>query len=234
MPAPIQRPPDDERLSARVEAFSDLVFGFSLSLLAVRLDLPPTAREILTTARFAPFAATFAVICILWLEHYRVFRLGFVARTFDVIANFVFLFAVASLPYALQAFVRFNREVISIQLYLGDLGLIFLTLATLQFRALLFGKHEVEEEFRLRVWRRVVTKSLFSFAAVLVILALRFDLLSALRVGELLAPMIIAVVVISRLLARGLPKAMQRSSQSIHVSERTMGSEGIEPPTNTV
>ena len=234
MSALAQSLPGDQRFSARIEAFSDLVFGFSLSLLAGRLDLPASAREVLTVAKFAPFVTTFAVICILWLEHYRVFRLGFVARSFDVVANFVFLFAVASLPYALQTFVRFNREVISIQLYLGDLGLMFVTLATLQIRALLFGEHEVEEEFRLRVWRRVITKYLFSMVAVLLILALRFDFVSAQKVGELLASAIVGVVIISRLLARSLPLAMQRSSRSLRDSERSMGSEGIEPPTNTV
>lgn len=202
---------DDHRFSSRIEAFSDLVFGFSLSLLAARLDVPPVARDVLTFSRFTPFAATFAIICVLWLEHYRVFRLGFVARPFDVITNFVFLFAVASLPYALQTFMRFNAEVVSIQLYLGDLGLIFVTLATLQLRALLFGRNRVEEEFRLRVWRRVVTKYLFTAAAMIAIIATQLHLISAIAIGKLLGLMIILVVATARLTSRSLPDSMKRS-----------------------
>ena len=34
-----------ERFTQRLEAFSDLVFGFSLSLLATRLDVPANASR---------------------------------------------------------------------------------------------------------------------------------------------------------------------------------------------
>jgi len=38
--ASAQPPVDDERFTRRLESFGDLVFGFSLSLLATRLDVP--------------------------------------------------------------------------------------------------------------------------------------------------------------------------------------------------
>ena len=62
-----------ERFTHRLEAFSDLVFGFSLSLLATRLDIPATASQIFDAARWSTFIITFAIICVLWLAHYKSF-----------------------------------------------------------------------------------------------------------------------------------------------------------------
>ena len=48
------------------------------------------------------------MICAIWLAHSRIFRHRFIARRPDVIVNFVFLFGIAVLPYAVQTFLRFN------------------------------------------------------------------------------------------------------------------------------
>ena len=42
-----------ERFTHRLEAFSDLVFGFSLSLLATRLDVPTNENEVFNATRWA-------------------------------------------------------------------------------------------------------------------------------------------------------------------------------------
>src|ERR1700733_10525553 len=97
-----------ERFTHRLEAFSDLVFGFSLSLLATRLDVPANASEVFETTRWATFIVTFGTICAIWLSHYRIFRHRFVARTPDVIVNFIFLLGIAVLPYSVQIFLRFT------------------------------------------------------------------------------------------------------------------------------
>lgn len=147
---------DDERFTRRLEAFSDLVFGFSLSLLAARLDVPSSAAEILNGAKIAAFVITFGIICALWLEHYRIFRHHFVARPFEVIVNFIFLFGLASLPYALQTFLRFQDEPKSLGLYLGDMALILATLSTIRLRGLRQHGRALDESTRLGEWRRVV------------------------------------------------------------------------------
>src|SRR3954464_4237031 len=79
------------RFTQRLEAFSDLVFGFSLSLLATRLDIPANPAEVFETTRWATFIVTFGTICAIWLSHYRIFRHHFVARTPDLVVNFIFL-----------------------------------------------------------------------------------------------------------------------------------------------
>ncbi len=159
---------DDERFTRRLEAFSDLVFGFSLSLLAARLDVPSSAAEILNGAKIAAFVITFGIICALWLEHYRIFRHHFVARPFEVIVNFIFLFGLASLPYALLTFLRFGAEPKSLDLYFGDIALILTTLSTLRLRGLRQRGRALDESTRLREWRRVVSQ--YALALILALL----------------------------------------------------------------
>ncbi|MGH7936710.1 MAG: TMEM175 family protein, partial [Chthoniobacterales bacterium] len=61
-----------ERFTSRLEAFSDLVFGFSLSLLAVRLDVPAKVTDIFDSTRWLALIVTFAFVCRFWLAHYGV------------------------------------------------------------------------------------------------------------------------------------------------------------------
>ena len=50
---------------SRIEAFSDVVFGFAISLLVVSLEAPKNYHEMVETLRgFIPFAITFFVLGI--------------------------------------------------------------------------------------------------------------------------------------------------------------------------
>ncbi|MEP6937531.1 MAG: hypothetical protein ABI871_05620 [Chthoniobacterales bacterium] len=49
---------DAERFTQRLEAFSDLVFGFSLSLLATRLEVPATASGIFDESKAVALLVT--------------------------------------------------------------------------------------------------------------------------------------------------------------------------------
>jgi uncharacterized membrane protein len=140
-----------ERFTVRLEAFSDLVFGFSLSLLATRLDVPARVEDIFDSTRWLAIIGTFGFVCRFWLEHCRIFRHHFVARTFDAIVNFVFLFAIAVLPYALQTFLRYKSYLASFTLYVGDFSLI---LSLLRVRSLQQRRGDSDVAERLRDWRR--------------------------------------------------------------------------------
>jgi hypothetical protein len=52
-----------ERFTVRLEAFSDLVFGFSLSLLATRLDVPARVEDIFDSTRWLAIIGTFGFVC---------------------------------------------------------------------------------------------------------------------------------------------------------------------------
>ena len=60
---------------SRIEGFSDAVFGFALTLLVVSLEVPDNFEALKEILRgFIPFAATFALVCWIWFEHYAFFR----------------------------------------------------------------------------------------------------------------------------------------------------------------
>lgn len=159
---------EHDRFTARLEAFSDLVFGFSLSLLATRLDVPARVEEVFEPGRWLAIIITFGLVCRFWFEHYRIFRHRFIAGTFDAIVNFVFLFAIAVLPYAVQTFMHFRLGLTSFGLYVGDFCLILLALGTLRVRSLWQRRAEPEPEARLGEWRR----SLLQFAIALLMVGL--------------------------------------------------------------
>jgi uncharacterized membrane protein len=60
---------------SRLEAFSDAVFAFALTLLVVALDVPKSYDQLMVLmAGFIPFAASFALLTWIWYEHNVFFR----------------------------------------------------------------------------------------------------------------------------------------------------------------
>lgn len=60
--------------STRIETLTDAVFGFSVTLLVVSLEVPDTFDDLLVTLRgFLAFAASFALLILVWWYHYRLF-----------------------------------------------------------------------------------------------------------------------------------------------------------------
>jgi uncharacterized membrane protein len=105
------RPPrrtDGERpaqFTRRLEAFSDIVFGLSLSQLAFQLGVPNRLAELVNQPlRFVTFFASFAVICMFWLAHHRMFR-NFVPGRIDVFLNFVYQAFTALVPFGMQVII---------------------------------------------------------------------------------------------------------------------------------
>ena len=194
-----------ERFTHRLEAFSDLVFGFSLSLLATRLDIPAKASEVFETTRWATFIVTFGTICAIWLSHYRIFRHRFVARTPDVIVNFIFLLGIAVLPYSVQIFLRFTAASHVIVLYLGDFALVMAALATLRWRALRQRRDDPDAEVRLREWRGTVRQYILVLIIIGFLVAMNAELIPAAKFFSFLPAAIVIVTLGTRLSVRRLP-----------------------------
>ena len=87
----------------RVEAFSDAVFAFALTLLVVSLDVPESYDELIRLmAGFLPFACSFALLSWLWYEHNVFFRRYGLQDPVTVSLNAVLLFVVLFYVYPLK------------------------------------------------------------------------------------------------------------------------------------
>lgn len=89
--------------ASRLEGFSDAVFGFALTLLVVQLEAPRTSEALLLLVRGSvPFAVTFAMVCYIWWEHNRFFRLTGLQDAWTAFLNSILLFVVLFYVYPLK------------------------------------------------------------------------------------------------------------------------------------
>jgi uncharacterized membrane protein len=87
---------------SRIEAFSDVVFGFALTLLVVSLEVPKTFDELAHAMRgFLAFAITFSALFYVWFAHYT-FRRYDLRDNFTVWINGLLLFVVLFYVYPLK------------------------------------------------------------------------------------------------------------------------------------
>ncbi len=115
---------DRQRFTRRLEAFSDIVFGFALAQCAVALEVPKNLGDVLAHAdELIYFLVRFVLIVMFWVMHYRIFHYVFAARTLDVALNFLLLATIALLPYALRIYIRFPQSVLGSAAYALALGI---------------------------------------------------------------------------------------------------------------
>ena len=87
----------------RVEALSDVVFGFALTLVGVSLSVPRTFAQLMETMReFPAFALCFAALILLWHDHYRFFRRYGLQDNRTIFLNSLLLFIVIVYVYPLK------------------------------------------------------------------------------------------------------------------------------------
>lgn len=88
---------------ARIEGFSDAVFGFAVTLLIVSLEVPKTSTELFTTMRgFGAFLATFFMLSLIWYAQFTFFRRYGLEDRVTVILNLALLFTVLFFVYPLK------------------------------------------------------------------------------------------------------------------------------------
>ncbi|HET6763594.1 MAG TPA: TMEM175 family protein [Longimicrobiaceae bacterium] len=88
---------------SRLEALSDAVFGFAITLLVVSLEVPRTYAQLMDAMRgFVAFAASFAILFLVWFHQYRFFRRYGLQDGVTVLLNAVLLFVVVFFVYPLK------------------------------------------------------------------------------------------------------------------------------------
>jgi uncharacterized membrane protein len=88
---------------SRLEAFSDAVFAFALTLLVVSLEVPKSYDELMNLmSGFPAFACCFAVLVGIWYEHNLFFRRYGLQDGYTVLLNSILLFVVMFYVYPLK------------------------------------------------------------------------------------------------------------------------------------
>ncbi len=88
---------------SRLEAFSDVVFGFALTLIVVSLEVPRSFDELMETMRgFPAFAICFAILTWVWHVHHTFFRRYALTDEITIALNMVLLFVVLFYTYPLK------------------------------------------------------------------------------------------------------------------------------------
>ena len=138
----------------RLEAFSDAVFGFAITLLVVSLEVPNSFDELMLVMRGLPvFAITFAILLMIWQEHHRLFKKFPSSDGATIWLNGALLFVVVSYIYPLKflfgqivlpgglrfgaggAFQGVDQLVMLMVIYGAGFAQIFLIFAVLYWRA---------------------------------------------------------------------------------------------------
>lgn len=87
----------------RLEGFTDAVFAFAVTLLVVSLEVPKSYPELIGAMRgFPAFGISFALLAVVWYEHYRYFRRYGLETLVTVMLNCVLLFCVLLYVYPLK------------------------------------------------------------------------------------------------------------------------------------
>jgi hypothetical protein len=88
---------------SRIDGFSDVVFGFALTLIVVSLEVPHTYDELhKILVGFIPFAICFGFLIAVWWAHFRFFRRFGLHDAGTIIINCALLFTVLFYVYPLK------------------------------------------------------------------------------------------------------------------------------------
>jgi hypothetical protein len=87
----------------RIEAFSDAVFAFAVTLLVVALEVPHTFNELANAMKgFGAFAICFTLLVMVWHDHVKFFRRYGLQTTWSSALNCALLFVVLFYVYPLK------------------------------------------------------------------------------------------------------------------------------------
>jgi uncharacterized membrane protein len=164
-------PEERRHFVRRLEAFGDIVYGFSLSQTGFALVVPEHPGDLFEhPASVIGGALTFIAICIWWLGYHRMFAHAFVAERIDVVLNFAVLGTVAFLPFALRVWLRFGNDPHGGLLYGGNFALSMTLMTILLTRGYLRFGSGWSDARRLQMWRAMIRHTILAvvFAATLV------------------------------------------------------------------
>jgi uncharacterized membrane protein len=99
--------PAERHFTHRLEAFGDVVFGFTISQLAFGFTPPRAPADLLDNpVKYVIYAVTFGLIALLWIRYHRMLSSAFRPQPADLVIVFTYLAFTGLVPYAMSANVR--------------------------------------------------------------------------------------------------------------------------------
>jgi uncharacterized membrane protein len=116
-----------KRVSHRLEAFSDIVIGFSLAQLTLSLVIPQHALDFFARPLgLIAFLVTFLLVVRFWWLHFVIFEHFFEPSRLTITCNFVALASLILQIFSLQLYVRFvplSEGIVASRIYFGFFAL---------------------------------------------------------------------------------------------------------------
>jgi hypothetical protein len=108
---------------SRIEAFSDVIFGFAMTLLVVSLEAPKSYEELMEMMRgMLPFAFCFAIFIDIWFKHHNFFRRYALHDNVVLGLNTALLFVMLYYVYPLKFMFSIVADQITGHAHIGDRG----------------------------------------------------------------------------------------------------------------
>ena len=170
---------------SRLEAFSDVVFGFALTLIVVSVEVPTTFSKLkqLIVQGFPAFAICFAILTWVWHVHHTFFRRYALTDEITIALNTLLLFVVLFYTYPLKfMFLLVTKQIVVAKASatgISDAGLLFVIYGLgfagifALFVAMHFYAWRLRDQLELNEAERYDTKtSMIMYSAYIVIGAL--------------------------------------------------------------
>ncbi len=146
------REESEEHVVHRLEAFSDIVIGFSLAQMTLNLVLPADVLDLFTkhVSSLLAFGLTFAIVSGMWWSHHRLFTHYFVPTTPNIVLNFLSLGGVMFLVYTLQVWLHSERHLsVAYVMYCGSIAWIIGIIAFLTYRGVVLRGHKMTPQLAM-------------------------------------------------------------------------------------
>lgn len=170
------RDESEKEVIHRLEAFSDIVIGFSLAQLGLSLTIPEHGRDLFLHVRGATgliaLCITFVLVCGVWWMHHRLFRHLFVPTPANIIANFAALGGVIFLAYSMQVLVHVHfTDPVAFALYTGSYGWIMVLFALMAWNGIRLRRDRLGAEVRTASFHYAVRLSIIALWLVIMTIA---------------------------------------------------------------
>jgi uncharacterized membrane protein len=159
----IQRDEPAQHFTRRLEAFSDIVIGFSLAQLGASLTLNGGRDFFANPDAILGFLFPFAIICSLWFFHHRLFAYVFVPKTLPVILNFVWLAAVVLLVFAAESYMGNGFSGHTVYAYFACYAFVYAMLAVQNMLGMRYAKERQDWAARVRALRGALFMGVWTF-----------------------------------------------------------------------